>query len=1121
MLLRILMGRARTGKSERVLMEIARDGRDHPERRQILLVPEHASHAAEVDLCRACGDTASRHAEALTFKLLASRVLSIVGGSADVTLDSGGKLLTLQRALQELAPALKVYARPSQRSAFLESLLAVMEELIAYAVPPELLAERVAEIEGESGDKLRDIALLYGVYLAKLHADGRDARDRLEKLEEGLEESRCVDGRDVFIDGFSYFTGRELRILRILLRRARSVTVTLLGDGSDRELFAESLRVRDQLAREAADAGVPCEIDTLRPEPPVSELDHVERCFFGERAAWGGEGGAIRVFASANAYIEAERAAAEILRLVREEGYRFRDVTVTARELRAYEPVVETVFARYGVPLYSASRSDILQQPLTALLLGALDAATGGFEYEDVFRCLKSGLAGLSADECDVLENYALTWDVRGNMWVRETEWTAHPDGYGAAWDDASRGRLAAVNALRARVRGPFAALYDGMRMETAREKAKALYGYLEAIRLPETLREQTERLFAAGELQRAEETAQLWSILCGVLDQFVEILGDAALDGDEFARLLRLVLTQYSVGTIPAALDRVSLSEMTRNDRHTVRALFLLGANDGVLPAVETGGGVLREEDRMALEALDIRLAPHGMAVFRLELQNLYAALAQPTQRLYVSYPLFDGAGGELRPSFVVGRLLALCPSVCVETDTDKSYRLTAMKPALAYAGGHIDGAAWQWFARREDCLDALSAMRSAARQTRGRLSGEAVRSLYGRVVTLSASRMDKARACHFAYFMQYGLRAKQRAAAGFDAPQMGTFVHDVMENTLRAAREAGGVKTLSAEALRRLTKQSVDAYIARELPDLSEKTARFRYLFRRLCESAYRIMDEVAEELKESDFEPMAFELAFGPDGQLPAITIRGDGREVRAVGQVDRVDGWLRDGKLYLRVMDYKTGKKSLDLAELRYGLGVQMLLYLFTLEREGGALFGGHEIVPAGVLYTPARDAILRLPRDTSPETLRREAQKALRRSGMLLCDYDVLRAMEHSALEEPHRLPLSVKTDKDGNRTISGSLASAEQLGKLSRYVDKLLLDIAREAERGNIDADPFWRTPAETACTWCPYAAACHFEPGRGGDHYEYIAAASADEFWDAVDAVVGGAEGKEAARDG
>lgn len=1111
-LLHILMGRARTGKSGRVLQRIAALGDSS---QQILLVPEHASHVAEMDLCRVCGDTASRHAEALTFKLLASRVLGICGGSADVTLDNGGKLLTLQRTLTELAPSLRVYKRPSQRAAFLESLLAVMEELQAYAVSPEQLAQSVEQIEGESGDKLRDLALIYGIYLGKLHAPGRDARDLLEKLEENLEASGYVDGKDIFLDGFSYFTGRELNILRLLLRRANSVTVTLLGDTQERELFSESLRVRERLYALARDVGVSCEEEILPPAEAHGALDHIERCFFGAADEYDQATDAVTLYEAGTAYSECEWVASQILQLVRERGYRYREITVTARSLDSYAGAVESVFARYGIPLYYAHRSDILKSPVLTLLLGALDAASGGFEYEDVFRCLKTGLAGLSMEECDLLENYALKWELRGAMWTREAPWTAHPDGYGADWTDEARARLEAVNALRARVQGAFLRLKQGVGGSGAAEKkVRALYDYLEEVNLPETLQAQTEQLFAAGDAQRAEETAQLWGILCGVLDQFVEILGDTTLDAEEFASLMRLILTQYSVGTIPVTLDAVNLCEMTRNDRHTVRALFLLGANDGVLPAAENRGGVLRDEDREALERQQIFLAPHGMEQFHLEIQNLYAALAQPTEKLTVSYPVSDGKGAEKRPSFVIGRIARLLPSISVETESaDKEYRLSAKSTALEYAGEHIGGALWQYFEKQGDAKSALDAMRAASHYTRGRLSPGAVRALYGDAVTLSASRMDKARSCHFAYFMRYGLRAKERTGAGFDAPQIGTFVHDVMENTLRAAKERGGLHALSEEALHELVRASIEAYIDRVLPDLNEKSARFQYLFRRLCAAVDRIMDEESEELKSSDFEPLAFELAFGADGQLPAITIREKNGMARVVGKVDRVDGWLHNGKLYLRVVDYKTGKKSFDLAELRYGLGLQMLLYLFTLKEEGRALFGGQEIVPAGVLYTPAREPMLRCARDTAPEKIEKARKKELRRSGMVLEDPAVLQAMEHSALTSPCYLPIAVK--KDG--AVTGSLASAEQLGKLSKYVDRLLHEITQEVFAGNIDADPYARTPQLSACTYCEFASACHFENGCGSDRMEYIKATKNDEFWQHIDEV----NGKEARENG
>lgn len=1106
-MLHILMGRAGSGKSARVLREIARLGDTS---QQILLVPEHASHMAEVDVCRACGETAGRHVEVLTFKLLASRVFNIVGGAADVTLDNGGKLLTLQRVLQQLAPYLTVYRRPSARAAFLESLLALMEELQAYAVVPETLSERVSSLTGESGDKLRDVALIYGQYLAALCADGRDARDRLEKLEEGLAASGYADGKDVFLDGFSYFTGRELNILRILLRRARSVTVTLLGDGS--ELFAESLRVRAQLQRLAEETGVPCRAELLPSRRADTALAYIERCFFTGGAAWTGESTSVQLCEAGSALHEVEWVAAEITRLVRTQSLRWRDITVAARVLEDYEPTVRTVFARWGIPLYCSRRADILREPVVTLLLSALDAVCGSFAYEDMFRCLKTTLAGLTAEECDVLENYVLKWDIRGTMWVRDADWTAHPEGYGIEWSGEHRKRLTRVNDARRKVQQSFAPLYEGLKGEnSARSKVETLYSWLEQIGLPSTLSEQTGQRYRAGDVQRAEELAQLWNILCGVLDQFVSILGDEPLGAEEFARLLRLVLTQYSVGTIPAALDHVSLCELTRNDRHSVGALFLLGANDTVLPAPGAPGGILKDEDRMALEALEIRLAPYGTAQFSLELQNIYAALAQPTRMLTVSYPRLDTTGGELRPSFVVGRIASLCPLARFEHEGgERSYRLSCRADALEYAGEQPDGAMWQYFARDEQNAAVLAAMKNAAQYTRGSLSRAAVRTLYGERITLSASKLDKARSCHFAYFMRYGLRAKERTEASFDAPMTGTFVHDVFDHTLHAARERGGLKALSHDALHELAREAVETYVRTELGDLEEKPARFRYLFRRLCESVYRMLDDVVDELRVSDFEPLAFELAFGEDGDLPAITLREGGGELALVGKVDRVDGWLHNGKLYLRVVDYKTGRKSFDLAEIRYGLGLQMLLYLNALERGGEELFG-HEVVPAGVLYTPVREPLLSLPRDTSPEKLREAMQKQLRRSGMLLADPAVLQAMEHDALTEPCYLPVAVKRDKDGNASLSESVASLERLGRLGKYAELQLQSVARELREGDIDADPCARNKMDIACRFCEFAPACHFENGRGRDRIEYIRATKAEEFWQHVDTAVEG----------
>ena len=1099
-MLYLLRGRANTGKSRAVLERIQTNGALRP---QILLVPDHASFAAEVDLCRACGPAASRFGEVLTFRRLSQRVLEAVGGLGEPALDNGGKVLMMQRAIQDVSSVLTVYRRPSQKVSFLRGFIDLAEELQRYCVTPEDLMARAESMEGDTADKFRDVALISAAYLSRLCRDGVNLTDYMDRLNHALAESGYADGKDIYLDGFAHFTAQELEAIRILLRRSHSVTVTLLGEKNSRlECFRAGNRAFDQLSELAAREGCTFEAEELPAAETETALGHLERYCFGTPASYEGAPLPIHIYEANSLYSEVEYAAAQIRRLVASGEYRYREIGVAVRNLPDYAATVESVFERYEIPVYRSSRSDILEHPVMTLILSALDAVTGGYEYEDMFRYLKTGLAGISHAQCDLLENYAIQWDLHGRQWLQEEDWDGNPDGYSQDWTAAQRARLEELNAIRSQVRGPLSHLAEGLRdAETAGGKMAALYAFLEEIGLPQQLQDKTNWLRERGELQLADEYRQIWELLCRIMDQFVEILGDCPMGREEFVRLLKLVVSQYSVGTIPAALDQVAFSELSMNDRHQVKVLFLLGANDHVLPAAGGETGILTEEDREALLEGGIRLAPHGMEKMALELQNIYAALVKPTQALWVTYPAADRNGTALRPAFVVGRLRRLFPGLKIEKgEIDKGFRLTAVQPALEAAGGAASPLR-DFLAEREDCRDALAAMDRARHMTRGGLSEGAVRALYGQSFRMSASRIDKVKSCHFAYFMQYGLRAKERRPAGLDPSQIGTFLHYVMEHVTRTATERGGFAALSERELHALVDQCMDDYIAQTIGPLDGKEARFRYLLRRLRRTIHTVMDNVAGELMDSDFVPLSFELEFGEKGDLPAITIQEAGNTLSVSGKVDRVDGWLDGDRLYLRVVDYKTGKKSFDLADVCHGLNVQMLLYLFTLEREGKALYG-RDIIPAGVLYLPARDVILRMDRGTTPEQLRKAVDRELRRSGLLLGDTRVLAAMEHTALEEPRYLPLSL----DRSHNITRGIASAEQLGKLGRYVDSLLHQIAQEVGEGNIDADPCWRGEADNACTYCEFASACHFVDGQDRDHLEYIRPIKPETFWQFID---------------
>ena len=578
----------------------------------------------------------------------------------------------------------------------------------------------------------------------------------------------------------------------------------------------------------------------------------------------------------------------------------------------------------------------------------------------------------------------------------------------------------------------------------------------------------------------------------------------------EEFAALFRLVLSQYDVGTIPVSLDRVTAGETTRQTGQHGKVLFLLGADDASIPQVSTPAGLLSDDDRSLLASYGLELNQTARDLLYREMTTVYLTCARPTQKLIVSWPGQSGAGEERRPCFLVERLRLLFSDLTVEREEDLygRFRLQAPLPALEQAG------------RSQSAHDALLALPEyapmverldrAARWERGRLSRPAVERLYGHRVPMSASRMDKYKSCHFSYFMRYGLQAEPRKPAGFTAPEYGTFVHYVLEHVLKD--DAFQQTTLPGwedeqdqerrDRVAELTRQAVEQYVREELGGLEQQSERFQYLFRRLLRSVQAVVDNVTQEIWASKFRPISFELGFGNGKDLPPVELTVGDVTLSITGFVDRVDGWEKDGRLYLRVVDYKTGRKSFDLTEVWNGLGLQMLLYLFTLE-DRGEKFYGKPVEGAGVLYLPARDAIIKGSRSMSDDAWRKQLDKELTRSGLVLSDPAVLDAMEEPGEKGYRFLPL--KVSKSTGEISGEALATAEQLGKLGGHIQKVLEEICEEIAQGNIAADPFWRGPEKNACRYCDYAQACHFEEGRGGDGKRWLASVKSREFWENV----------------
>ena len=1095
-MLTLVTGRAGTGKTAFIMDEMKRR-MNAGEYSLLFIIPEQYSHDAERRLSAICGDKLSLHGEILSFSRLCGRVLPYTGGERAPIPDGGGQILIMQRALDSVARDLKVFGTNVMRTELLERLLGAVKELRTLNIPPDILMSMAELASYPLSDKLRDLSLVSSAYEALLSTYGGDREDELTRLADEISDSKIGDTGHIYFDGFNDFTAREMRVIEELLRKDAQLTIclTYAPDDDDAEAFELPRRTANQLRRIAAEQGVAVsvtEMDML-PAGKAPELVFLEKHLFGfAPAAFPQQCGAVTLYSAGSRYAECEYAASKVLELVRG-GYRWRDVGVMARDWDVYGRICENVFEKYGVPFFSGGRTDVLDKPAVALIDAALEIAVSGWEYKSVFKYLKTGLPGAAADICAELENYVLKWNIRGTIWTRE--WTLPPSGYGGA-DDLNA--LPRINELRGQIVRPLALLRAGIKNVTeVNTKLRALYIFLEDIMLPQRLAEKAAILEKRGDARLADEYAQIWDIIVNAMEQTSGILGDSKLGAAEFRKLFLMTLSHYDVGTIPVSLDRTALGGMAMSRRRDLKCLIIVGATDDCMPMLTGGGGVLSDSEREEMAKIASGM-PAGLSerLYR-EMNMLYSTLTLPSRELVISYP----AGAGERPSFIVKRIKSIF-GITETGITEDEYMAAAETPCfeLASLAGNLNGslmakaAREYFFAESGSAADRLNAAEIMLRAGRGRLSRDAAALLYGQKPSLSASRVDKYFSCPYAHFLRSGLKLDARAKAGFDAPTAGVFMHYVLENVSREIKGTVGFKNADEELCKGLIASYIEKYVHEVLFDFENAGSRFIYLFYRIEEVVRRVVLDMMDELKLSDFEPLDFELNFSELCELA-----GDDKDGLSLsGVIDRVDGCFLDDKLFLRVIDYKTGSISFGLSDVLYGRKMQMLIYLFALQKYGGSRYGG-EIVPAGVLYVPARDVILKAPRNVTDDKLTKMRADELRRDGLILSDPLVLEAMESG--ETKKYLP--VKFTKDG-AAAGDSLVSPEQLALLSGHVGDMLRRAAREIVDGDMECIPFYKSAVENACMYCEYGSVCGFDEAAG-DRRRFIRKMSAEEIWRAL----------------
>lgn len=1078
-MLNLVLGRDWTANRDAILSRIACDVHSRKGNR-ILMVPELISHETERRLCMVAGDTSSRYAEVLSFTRLARRVADSMGSAAVECLDNGGRVVAMAAAARQLSSRLKAYAAVETKPEFLVGLIDGIDEFKRCCITSQDLQSAAMSTEGSLAQKLEELSLLMEAYDGLCSRGKRDPRDQMTWLLEQLEEGSFGEEHVFYIDGFPDFTRQNLAIIEHLIKVSPSVTVSLNCDCVDSPLlaFEKAGTTARQILQCARRAGVEVHIEVIPEKQDTLALVR-SRLFQGSISAGSGKT-VLTALRGESAYLECMDAAEHVMDLVAA-GYRYRDITLVCTDMAVYEPLVDLIFHRFHIPVYRSGKEEILQKSVISTVLTALDAALSGFEQREVLRYLRSALSVLDLDICDLVENYCVVWGIRGQKWT--VNWENHPDGLSGVWDETSRQLLAVLNEARYLAITPLQNLQKGFRDAVdLRGQVRALYAFLEDIRLEQRLSQLAQEMDDAGDNRSAQILNQLWEILLSALEQMHDVLGETRWDAEHFSRLFRLLLSQYDVGTIPPVLDAVQMGPVTAMRCHQQKHLIVLGAEEGKLPGYTGSAGVLTDQERVALREMGVPLTGGAMEGIQAEFAEIYGMFCGAEETIRVS------CSGD-QPSFVFRRLAELAGR------EQQIPRGSGFARADAFeAGAYLA----QWNAEKEAyALQTLDAYRETCRRrefTLGTITAENVRRLYGSTLNLSASQIDRQAECRLSYFLKYGLRAKERKEATVDPAEFGTYVHAVLENTARCIRELGGFHKVSLEETLDIAHRYSDEYAAQRFSQLDSE--RMTYLFRRNLRELDMVVRELWQELKDAQFEPSGFEVNFGSADGLPPIAIPNSSMNAVLRGFIDRVDTWSFGGNTYYRVVDYKTGRKDFDYCDVFNGVGLQMLLYLFALRDSGDESLGDRP-VPAGVQYFPARAPYITAEGRLSEEEAEKERKSLWKRRGLLLQDEMVLQAMEPG--ETPQRMCYTVR--KDGS--LSGDLADREQLKLLETYIFQYLGRMVEDIASGNVEPNPYTRGSSHNACAFCPYGAVCHEAQVEGRRNYQ---AMKPQRFWEEVE---------------
>lgn len=1114
MSLRFCFGPSGSGKSHRIYEEIMQRAAEEPGRNFLIIVPDQFTMQTQKDLVMRSDRDGILNIDVLSFGRLSHRILEEVGTKEMPVLDDTGKSLVLQKVAADLKEQLPAMGSLLHKQGYIHEVKSAISEFMQYGISTQDMDKLItsAQKRGALAMKLKDLKTLYRGFQDYIRDHFITTEETLDVLRRSLSKSRILKGSVVVFDGFTGFTPIQNRLIQELMRVCAETIVTVtIGVGEDpykmdgeQKLFHLSKKTVADLEKLAAEAEVERGEDLFVKGGPnrfakAPALHYLEQNLFRyQYEPYAGEQQEIHMFEALSPREEVHQTALYIRHLIREQGMTYRDIAVVIGDLEGYASYVETEFGQLEIPCFLDRTRGIVLNPMIEYIKSALQLYIKDFSYDTVFHFLRSGMADISREEIDELENYVIRTGARGyrtysRLFTRRTE---ELQGNAEGSEQAEEKTMERLNRIRQQFMDAVEILHMGSQ-EKAGDYVSHLYDFLEQNQVQQKLLNYQQQFEKEGDLSRAREYAQIYRLVMDLLDQVYELLGEEEISRQEFADILEAGFGEITVGTIPQNVDRIVVGDMERTRLKQVKVLFFLGVNDGSIPKNASKGGIISDMDREFLIESGTEMAPSPRQQMYIQRLYLYLNMTKPSEQLYLSYAKVNSEGKGIRPSYLIDTVRKLFPAMSVEYPQNRS-RLEQIEgrqegarylaeELREYVEGTLPEEERQDFylmyrAYEADAVGRDLLTRAAFRRYReSGLSRIVARALYGQQLENSVSRLETYAACACRHFLQYGLSLQEREEFGFEASDMGTVYHAVLENFAGKLAESNltwwdFTEDFAAKAV----KESVEAYAATYGETVLYSSARNEYAITRMSRILTRTVLTLQKHLKQGSFQPDDYELSFRFAEDLDSIHVDlSEDEKMHLQGRIDRIDVSEDAEHVYVKVIDYKSGNRKFDLAALYYGLQLQLVVYMNAAMEMESRKHPDKEIVPAALLYYHIDDPTIETPVELTDEQINEQILAKLRMNGVVNSDPGVVERLDRYMQDKSVVIPVEKK--KDGSFSARSGVLSREEMQLISSYVDAKIRSIGREILDGKIAANPYEKGNEE-ACTYCAYKKVCGFD---------------------------------------